>query len=347
MKEANTTARSGNYDSFDLFKFIVSFVVLISHTKPFGNSRFHVIHPWCRIAIPVFFMISSFLFFSKYDRLPDGEKNVYLWKSVKRSLTLYLFWFIVFLPFTIIYRDYLHKGIAFFFGTILLGSSFPASWYLMALAIGIIFVAKLDRGIGRYIVPVIALLFYFLCLGQNTWRILADKTVFLPKIYNATEISYAVTFFVSIIWIWIGRLFVRYEECMHMVDIRNIAAAFVCSLVLLFFEDKWLCDRGLFTMNNDVYFFCLFAGPLLFWIILKMDIHVAHAKTMRIMSTLIYCIHATIAELLRVYVVMPKFGQYEIPWSALCFAVTAAVTLLLGWLIMKFSDKAKILKNAY
>ena len=80
---------------------------------------------------------------------------------------------------------------------------------------------------------------------------------------------------------------------------------------------------------------------------LKMDIHVAHAKTMRIMSTLIYCIHATIAELLRVYVVMPKFGQYELPWSALCFAVTAAVTLLLGWLIMKFSDKAKILKNAY
>ena len=58
----------------------------------------------------------------------------------------------------------LHKGIVYFFGTILLGSSFPASWYLMALAIGIIFVAKLDRGVGKYIIPVIAFLFFFLCL---------------------------------------------------------------------------------------------------------------------------------------------------------------------------------------
>ena len=347
MQETDTSARTKSFDSFDLFKFIVSFVVMIVHTRILGDSRFHALHPWCRIAIPVYFMISSFLFFSKYDRLPDGKKSAYLWKFVKRDLILYLFWFIVFLPFTTIYRNYLHKGIAFFFGTILLGSSFPASWYLMALAIGIIFVAKLDRGIGKYIVPVVAFLFFLLCLGQNTWRVAADKTVFLPKIYNATEISYAVTFFVSIIWIWMGRLFVRYKKRVLAVNIKMVAAAFICSLILLFFEDKWLYDRGLFTMNNDVYISCLLAGPLFFWIILKLDIHIPHAKTMRCMSTLIYCIHASIAELLRVYVVLPKFGKYEMPWATLCFAATAVSTLLLGWLIMKYSDKVKILKYAY
>ncbi len=347
MQETDTSARTKSFDSFDLFKFIVSFVVMIVHTRILGDSRFHALHPWCRIAIPVYFMISSFLFFSKYDRLPDGKKSAYLWKFVKRDLILYLFWFIVFLPFTTIYRNYLHKGIAFFFGTILLGSSFPASWYLMALAIGIIFVAKLDRGIGKYIVPVIAFLFFLLCLGQNTWRVAADKTVFPPKIYNATEISYAVTFFVSIIWIWMGRLFVRYKKRVLAVNIKMVAAAFICSLILLFFEDKWLYDRGLFTMNNDVYISCLLAGPLFFWIILKLDIHIPHAKTMRCMSTLIYCIHASIAELLRVYVVLPKFGKYEMPWATLCFAATAVSTLLLGWLIMKYSDKVKILKYAY
>lgn len=322
-------------------------MVMIVHTRIFGDSRFHVLHPWCRILIPVYFMISSFLFFSKYDRLPDSEKNSYLWKFVKRDLILYLFWFIVFLPFTIIYRDYLHKGIAFFFGTILIGSSFPASWYLMALAIGIIFVAKLDRGAGKIIVPVIAFQCFFLCLGQNTWRIAADRTAFLPKIYKATEISYTASFFISFIWIWIGRIFVKYRERLLAVDIKAVAAAFICSLILLFFEDKWLFDRGLFTMNNDVYLFCLLAGPLFFWLILKMDIHVPHAKTLRCMSTLIYCIHASIAELLRVYVVMPRLGKYELPWSMLCFTVTAAVTLLFGWLILKYSDKVKILKYAY
>ena len=347
MQENSTAVRTKSFDSFDLFKFIVSFVVMIVHTRIFGDSRFHWLHPWTRIAIPVYFMISSFLFFSKYDRLPDGEKNAYLWKFVKRDLTLYLFWFIVFLPFTIIYRDCLHKGIAFFFGMILLGSSFPASWYLMALAIGIIFVAKLNRGAGKYIVPVIAFLFFLLCLGQNTWRVIADKTNFLPKIYNATEISYSVTFFVSIMWIWMGRLFVTYKKQVLAADIKKVAAAFIGSLILLFLEDKWLYDRGLFTMINDVYLFCLLAGPLFFWIILKMDVHIPHAKTMRCMSTLIYCIHATIAEFLRVYVVLPKLGRYEMPWATLCFAATAASTLLLARLIMKYSDKIKILKYAY
>lgn len=347
MQRENLQSRPKSFDSFDLFKFIVSFVVMIVHTRPIGDSHFHMLHPWVRIAIPVYFMISSFLFFSKYDRLPENEKNSYLWKFVKRDLTLYLFWFIVFLPFTIVYRDYFHKGIAFFLGSILVGSSFPASWYLMALAISIIFTAKLDKGIGKYIVPVIAVLFYLLCLGQNTWRIIADKTTFLPKIYNATAISYSASFFVAIIWIWTGRLFVRYKERLTAVSTTKVAAAFVLSLILLFFEDKWLYDRGLFTMHNDVYVFCLLAGPLLFWLILKMDIHVTQAKTMRVMSTLIYCIHATIAEFLRVYVVIPRFGEYELPWSALCFLATAVITLLAARLIMKYSEKVKILKYAY
>ncbi|MBQ6504418.1 MAG: acyltransferase [Flexilinea sp.] len=347
MNKTDNAGSKKSYDSFDAAKFILCFLVMIVHTRPMGDSHFHIIHPWCRIIIPVYFMISAFLFFSKYDRLPDEEKNGYLWKFVKRDLTLYLFWFIVFLPFTIIYRDYLHKGIAYFIGSIILGSSFPASWYLIALAIAIIFVAKLNRGVGKAIVPVIAFLCYFLCLGQKTWRVLADQTTFLPKIYNATEISYSATFFVAIIWVWMGSLFARYKDRLIAVDMKKVIAAFVCSLVLLFFEDKWLFDRGLFTMNNDVYFFGLLAGPILFWIILKLDIHVPQAKALRVMSTLIYCIHATIAELLRVYVILPKFGEYEMPWATLAFVVTAVVTLAGGWLIMKYSDRFKILKFAF
>lgn len=346
MEKTDNTNRKKSYDSFDLFKFIVSFVIMIVHLNPFGESHFHWQHPWVRIAIPVYFMISAFLFFSKYDALPEEKKNEYLLKFIKRDLTLYLFWFIVFLPFTIVYRDYFHKGIVFFIGTILLGSSFPASWYLMALVIAVIIVVKFDRGIGRIILPVIAFVFYLFCLGQNTWRVLADKTEILPKIYDATEISYTATFFVAIIWIWIGRLFVKYKEQALNADMKKTAVAFVMSLMMLYFEDKWLFDRGLFTKHNDAYFFGLLAGPLLFMIILKLDITIPHAKTLRCMSTLIYCFHASFGEWLRVYVFTPRFG-YEFPWATLCFLVTAAVTLLVSTLILKYSDKVKILKYAY
>ena len=343
----SSIVRSKSYDSFDLFKFITSLIIMLFHTNPLGESHFHTMHPWCRIAVPVFFMISSFLFFGKYDILSEEEKKGYMLKFVKRNLVLYIFWFIIFLPFTIIYRDYLHKGIIFFIGSIFLGSTFPASWFLIALAISIIIVAKLDKGGGKIIVPVVGILFYLLCLGQFTWRPLADRTVFLPKLYDATEIRFANTFFVSVIWVWIGRVFVKKKDQLLAVDIKKITAAFILSMVLLFIEDGWLFNNGYFTDHNDVYLMCLSAVPLFFWIILKLDVQITHAKTMRCMSTLIYCIHATIAECLKVYVITPRFGKYELPWSLVCFLVTAAVTLLLSRLILKFSDRFKILKYAF
>lgn len=347
MQNAIPAGKRKSYDSFDLFKFIASIMIMMVHTSFLGQSRFHLLHPWCRVAIPVFFMISSFLFFSKYDSLPREEQNSYLWKFVKRDLILYLFWFIVYLPFTIIYRDYLHKGIAFFVGSILVGSSFPASWYLIALAIGIIIVAKLNKGIGRWLVPAAAVILYIFCLGQYTYRPLADRIGFLSKIYSATEIRYANSFVVAPIWIWFGRLFVTKKDGLRAVSMKKVLAAFAFSLVLLWIEHHLLYNRGWFTDHNDVYLLCLVSGPLFFWVILKLDIHISCAKFLRCMSTLIYCIHATFIEFLRVYIVMPKLGEYELPWSLLCFFATAAFSLLVGWLILKYSEKIKILKYAY
>lgn len=335
-----------NYNAFDLFKFIAAVVVMIAHTRVFGDSRFHWLHPWIRIAVPVFFMISAFLFFSKFDSLPAEEKDSYLWKFVKRDMILYLFWFIVFLPFTIVYRDYFHKGIDFFLGTIFLGSSFPASWYLMALAIGIIIVAKADKGIGRYIVPVVAFLLYLICLGQYTWRPLADR-IGLGKIYVIPDLRFANNFFVSVIWIWLGRIFVRYQDRFSAAKINKVLAAFVLSLVLLWIEHNFLYQRGWFTNNNDVYLLGLLSSPLLFWVILLMDIHLKNPRYLRCMSTLIYCLHATFIEFLRTYVILPKFGNYELPWSLICFFATAAFSMLVSTLILKGSEKIKILKYAY
>ena len=346
MNEKSSTVKRKSYDSFDLFKFLAAIMVMLVHTRFLGDSRFHWLHPWCRIAIPVFFMISSFLFFSKYDSIPDEKKNSYLWKFVKRDLILYLFWFIVFLPFTYVYRDYAHKGLQMVLGTIFLGSSFPASWYLMALAIGIIIVAKLDKGIGRFIVPVVSLLFFLVCLGQYTWRPVADQ-LGLSKIYVIPDLRFANNFFVAPIWIWTGRMFVKHKDKLLSVSMKIVTAAFVLSLVPLWLEHNYLYQHGLFTMNNDVYLFVLLSGPLFFWFILRLDIHVANAKTLRCMSTLIYCIHATFIEFLRVYVILPKFGEYELPWSLVGFFATLVFSLLVGWLILKYSEKWKILKYAY
>ena len=80
MEKTVSAGQRKNNDAFDLFKFIAAFVVILIHTRLLGDSRFYLLHPWGRIAVPTYFMISSYLFFSKYDNLPAEEKNGYLLK---------------------------------------------------------------------------------------------------------------------------------------------------------------------------------------------------------------------------------------------------------------------------
>ena len=50
-----------NYESIDLVKIVMSVFVVAIHTELVPD----VLSPWTRIAVPVFFMISSYFFFNK------------------------------------------------------------------------------------------------------------------------------------------------------------------------------------------------------------------------------------------------------------------------------------------
>ena len=52
-----------NYDILDLAKFIFSLMILAIHTSLFPK----ILYPWLRIAVPMFFIISSFLLFKKIN----------------------------------------------------------------------------------------------------------------------------------------------------------------------------------------------------------------------------------------------------------------------------------------
>lgn len=74
----------------DVAKFVMAIMVVGIHTL--GK---YGIYPLFRIAVPLFFMISSYLFFSD----PDKCGNVIcLKKFCLRNIKLYTFWFIALMP---------------------------------------------------------------------------------------------------------------------------------------------------------------------------------------------------------------------------------------------------------
>ena len=79
---------------FDYTKFIMAIMVLAIHSALLPE----LLYPWLRLAVPLFFIISSYFFFKKYRSAESGaERGKVIKKFLIRNLQLYSFWFIVLL----------------------------------------------------------------------------------------------------------------------------------------------------------------------------------------------------------------------------------------------------------
>lgn len=88
---------------FDVLKFGLAILVVLIHTSQQGMF----FRPILRVAVPLFFLMTSYFFFAKQASLNTGdEKKKGLQKYVKRTLWLYAFWFVALLPLTIYYRNW-------------------------------------------------------------------------------------------------------------------------------------------------------------------------------------------------------------------------------------------------
>ena len=117
----------------DVTKFVLAIMVVGIHTL--GK---YGIYPLFRIAVPLFFMISSYLFFSN----PEKRGNIgFLKKFCIRNLKLYCFWFIVLMPVFLPLGGYLTGNLLFNVFKLIIkvffGSTFTASWYISALVINL------------------------------------------------------------------------------------------------------------------------------------------------------------------------------------------------------------------
>ena len=70
----------------------------------------HLIYPIEGLAVPTFFVISAFLFFSKLRKQPNQFQSIAHYE--KRLLVLYVFWTIVWMPILLMQRtEYRHSSV--------------------------------------------------------------------------------------------------------------------------------------------------------------------------------------------------------------------------------------------
>ena len=308
----------------DVMKFLMAFLIVDIHvhgsiiTPPI--LREHVIQPLESMAVPLFFVISSFLFFRKAryaERLPGVVLHF-----VKRLAILYVFWCVVWNPIIYIQKEYFHPMTAwtplclvrdFFFG-----SMFDASWFLGALLVGVPLVALLMRCIKEWMGIVVCLIAYLFATSSN---LLPDGCLVVDEWYKqyVGVDGMWLSFPSGLLWISMGYVLANKRVIAWMEGVRN---GWTWIAALLFFVlasfmpivPKILCVAALFVA---AYTWQLPEHPQLY-------------RRFRTYSILFYVIHDCFKKI-------PKqlFGWENGP---MLFVVTIAFCFLASEFIMRMKE---------
>lgn len=337
---------SSNMDSIDIAKFAMSVVIVAIHSSLGGSWKSSFIFPWARIAVPIFFIISAFLFFRKYVLLKEvSDQNARLKRFAIRNMQLYAFWFVVLLIPTIRLRNYFAAGLVpgliqmlrgFFFG-----STFFASWYIMALLIAVLIIALLMRAKvpNGVLFVVFGALYVFACLSCN-YRNLFDDTITqaMGRLFSMFGGPYN-NFVVALFWVFVGKFIAEHEASIRAAySNRNGKAiawiVLVAGCVLLYGEQHLIRTYEL-AVANDCFLLLPIPSTALFIILLNTEMHTNHASLLRAASTITYCFHGTFVLTLRS--VLKETGFYD--FGVLEFLITLGVSWLITYAILKLEKK--------
>lgn len=227
-----------NYNSVDLFKFICSLLVVILHTSsyclsnmadggkvPTGASNGPIItfllplvFSVLRIAVPFFFISSSFFLFKKVNKCnTEKEKNQAVKNYCLRILKLYLFWLILSLPYML--DKFLFNsgydvltGLGVFAIKIICFDAFDGAWYLGATIFSALFVYLLSKKVKNSGLLVIAIVFYILAVLDSTYFNLFGLSGNSNFMFFQANAPICLSVFNGFVYFTIGKFFAENEN---------------------------------------------------------------------------------------------------------------------------------------
>lgn len=291
-------------------------------------------YPILRVAVPVFFIISSYFFFRKVEALPADDARAYYRRFIVRGLKLYAFWIVALMPYMIAVKYQTHlleQYLIEFPLNFVLRSVFPASWYLAAYMICISIVYFGRRRMK--LLTAIGLGLYAVCCMESNYGALISGLLPASDTYFAGYVKMLyVSFPAGLIFVVLGRFIAVREP-----GWATAVAAILAGGAGLAFEAHFVVANGL-RVADDCYFSLLALAPGVFLAVVKTRLTLGFDTTvLRRLSTINYCSHYAIIR------VISKAGVAGVD----VFLLTLAICTLLGLALIWLSRRARVLRFAY
>ena len=345
MMETEVKTPLSNGRKFDLMKLTLALMIVILHTSfyPFA------LMPLLRLAVPLFFILSSYFFFLKYEKLEQRpQKKAALKKYVFRNYALLIFWTIFALPLMYykgtLYQIDLFTRIWHFLRALVFGDTFLGSWFISACAIAVPLVALASKKIPDKLLLFLTFIIYAYCSLNTNYDFFRDKA---PSLYIAgdfmtkiTGIPFTFTFVQALFWVAVGRMFARKPA----LPARGaLLAVLLLAGISLFAEFSVIKDD---LRYDDAYLSLVLLAPAIFALVLSSkDIKLENHLVLRKFSVILYCSHGVFkslsSSLFNFFGLDPQFR----PLFSFAFVLICASAL--AFIIFKLEDRIKFLKYAH
>lgn len=338
-----------SYYALDIAKYICAFFVITVHTAPFADINTSL-HMWvtqilARTAVPLYFIIAGYLFFSKIDtqREWNDQVNIYRLKRYSiRIFTIYGIWSLIYFPirlFGLYQANFSLDSILGFVRDILFLGTYYHLWFLPALVIGLCIVYFLRKWCTIKQIIIYSLCLYFIGMGFNIYLPLLEGIPILSTICQVYQKVFVTTrngFFFAPIFIALGAYYANIQISLRY-SLKKSFVICVGALLLFIIEACLLQSHRLLTDNTSMYASLLIFCPSILLVLLQLHLRKRKIYTyMRKTSLLIYVSHLLFIILCDK--VLPDLALWEVClFSSLC-------SIIFSTMIYVGAKKFKILE---
>lgn len=287
------------YSGIDILKVCAAICIVAIHTGATGINMVG------RLGVPFFAIVSSMLFFHKYQGLRSQQRRQYLIHFERRLGLLFICWQIFYLPSAALYLvQSLHRfgtndGVIHFFRHFIfpplpLTNGWGQSWYLIGMLIALPLFVLVYRFLGNYLTFILILLLYIFYVDYNTGYHFWNGIRYLPNslVYFLGPFGNN-SFPILLIYIGIGMLIAKRLPSLNLRAATPFIFLGIGGLFLYSLENLLLWKlTG--RIDNLTVILTAPASAALVLMGIKWPVQLHHHLFWRRFSTFLYCIHVGI-----------------------------------------------------
>lgn len=322
--------------NMDSIRLIASFLIVAIHISPFDqinpNFDFFFTRIFCRIAVPIFLMITGYYLIDK------SLKDINILKNyTKKILKIYLLSILIYIPINI-YMNQQFNWLTIIKDILFNGTMYHL-WYFPALILGIWLTYFLIKK-GKNKTLIIVFILYILGLLGDSYYGLAEMNEWLRNIYNVFFNIFDYTrngiFYVPIF------LYLGYWIKEKNKDYKNGIIYIILFFLSLTLEGLIL-HHYKFQRHDSMYLFLI---PLMYFLFNYLITNFkGNNKLLRNISTEIYILHPLVIVGIRFISGLINLDKYIVNNHLILYIIVCFTTFLLAIIIEKLK-KIKFKLNA-